>query len=250
MEEKTLVIAIKVGSALLTDGLGKINNEFIAEVCRQVACLMRLGHHVLIISSGAIASDQHLHRSKNLRAAVGQGKIYSTYDKYLEANGFEAAQLLLTDDQLLAGKTSITKGVIQEAFKEKVVCVINANDVIDSTEINALKYCSDNDKLTELVCRLLEADMAIIAFAEQGVKDDNKNVLHEIRKKDLAKALGFAKGGSKLGHGKDGMHTKITVLGSLSAAGTTAVLVPGHEANFILRAFAGEKNFGTKFIAE
>lgn len=247
---KPSVIVIKLGSALLTDGKGKINREFISEVCRQVAHLMRLGHRVVIVTSGAIASDEHRQRSKNLRAAVGQVKIINIYTQYFDIYGLEVGQGLLTDEQLIGGKTKVTKAVIAEAFREKVVCVINANDVIDSAEIRALAHCADNDVLMSCVCRMINADMAIIAFTKDGVLDDNRRVIHEVRPTDLARIMAFAKGGHKLGHGANGMLTKIKTLGELAAGGTTAILAPGRQENFIIRAFRGEAKFGTKFTAE
>lgn len=234
----------------MTDGSGKINRECISEVCRQIAHLMRLGHHVAIVTSGAIASDEHKKRSSNLRAAVGQGKIFSTYATYLATYNIEAAQLLLTDEQLIEGRTKVTKPLIQEAFSEGVVCIINANDVIDSTESDALKYCADNDKLTELVCLMISADLAIIAFNEDGIWDDKKQIIHEVKPSDIKKIKTFASGGNKLGHGDDGMLTKITTLGNLAASGIKSVLAPGRKENFILRAVAGEEKFGTKFLTE
>lgn len=250
MKTKRLVIVIKLGSALLTDGKGKINRECIAEVCRQVARLTRLGHHALIITSGAIASDQHRHRSDNLRAAVGQPKIMEIYTQFFDAYGLEVAQLLLTDEQLIGGQTKVTKAVISEAFRENVVCVINANDVIDDEETKALKHCADNDILMSCVCRMLGADLVIIAFTEAGVLDNHGQVIPEVRPADLVRVMAFAKGGHKFGHGKNGMLTKIETLGALAADGVTSILAPGKQENFILRAFNHELNFGTKFIAE
>lgn len=247
-----MIIVIKLGSALLTDGKGKINRECIAEVCRQVAHLMRLGHHVLIVTSGAIASDEHSNRTDNLRAAIGQPKIINIYSQYFDTYKLEVAQLLLTDEQLIGGEDNITTAekVIREAFCEKVVCVANANDVINSKETDALKYCADNDVLTGYICKMLRADMVIIAFTEEGVLDSEHNVIHEVRQTDLARVMSFAKGGNGLGHGKNGMLTKVQTLGALAARGITSILAPGKEENFIIRAFLGEANFGTKFLAE
>jgi glutamate 5-kinase len=250
MKTKKLTIAIKLGSALLTDGKGKIKLEFISEVCRQVAQLMRLGHRVLIVTSGAIASDEHLHRSKNLRAAIGQGKLISLYAQYFHTYGLQVAQLLLTDEQLTEGKTAVTEAVIQEAFRENVVCVINANDVVASTEIKALEHCADNDVLTGLVCRLIDADLAIIGLAEDGVRDNASNIIRVIHQSDLAQVMTYAKGGNKLGHGENGMRTKIKTLGALAVSGTRAIIAPGKQKDFILRAASGEKNFGTVFLSE
>jgi len=211
---------------------------------------MRLGHRALIVTSGAIASDEHQHRSKNLRAAVGQGKLISLYAQYFHTYGLQVAQLLLTDEQLTEGKTAVTEAVIQEAFRENVVCVINANDVVASTEIKALEHCADNDVLTGLVCRLIDADLAIIGLDEEGVRNNHGKILHQIVQKDLARVLTFAKGGNKLGHGENGMRTKIKTFGDLAALGIKAILAPGNAKDFILRAAAGEKNFGTIFLSE
>lgn len=248
MKINRLVIVIKLGSALLTDGKGKINREFISEVCRQVARLMRLGHHVLIVTSGAIASDEHNKRTKNLRAAVGQVKILNIYAQYFAVYGLEVAQLLLTDEQIIGGKTGVTKAVIAEAFRERVVCIINANDVIDSKEIRALAHCADNDVLTGYVCRMIGADMVIIAFTEDGVWNNRHRIIHKVRPADLTRVMAFAKGGNKLGHGNNGMLTKIKTLGALATYGITSILVSGKADNFIIRAFLGEANFGTKFM--
>ena len=72
-------IGIKVGSKLLTDGKGSINKEFILGVCQQISILIRGGHEVFLVSSGAVASDPHIHRSKNLRAIVGQPDLLKFY---------------------------------------------------------------------------------------------------------------------------------------------------------------------------
>jgi glutamate 5-kinase len=242
-------IGIKLGSALLADSKGKIREELIAEVCRQVAQLVRKGHEVFIVTSGAVASDRKSKRSKNLRAGVGQPRIISRYIKYLEVYGIEVAQFLLTDQELTGTGSKTTKATLFEAFKEKVVPVINANDPTNSVELKRLEVCADNDMLFKLVCQLVKADMVIIGFSEKGILDDSKKVLHEVRISELEKILKYAKGGNKLGHGNEGMATKIKVLGFLAEAGIKAILVPGKEKNFILRTVAGEKNFGTKFTA-
>ena len=238
---------VKLGSALLTNGKGEINESFIADVCEQVSCLITIGHRVLIVSSGAIASDEHTHRSNNLRAAIGQSKLMNIYSKYFHNLSLEVAQLLLTDDYLSEGKTKIAKEVINDAFNEKVICIVNANDVIDDQEIKALKYCADNDVLAKLICRLIEADMIIIGFTEAGLKDNNNKVVHEAKQYELDQLLNFAKGGNELGHGEDGMLTKIKTLWILASDGLTAILAPDKEPNFILRAYNGERKFGTRF---
>lgn len=240
-------IGIKVGSKLITDGKGTINKEFILGVCQQAATLIRGDHKVFIISSGAVASDPHTHRSKNLRAMVGQPDLMNFYKEFFSIYKIESGQLLLTDEDLLE-KAFILKRNLAEAFKEKIAVVINANDGVDDAEITALDVCADNDVLFKLVCLLLKVDLSVIGFDKDGLLDSQGNLVPIVRKNEIKLALSYANGGNDLGHGYEGMKTKIAVGGELAGNGIKTILAPGRKENFILRAVAGEKNFGTIFL--
>jgi len=247
---KKKIIGIKLGSATLVEA-GIIQEKFIKSVCAQIAKLIQNGYGVFIVTSGAVASDSREGRSKNLRSAVGQPRIMQAYSKYLGQLGLDSAQMLLTDEQLIdvkSAKTKLTKRIMQEALVFGVVPIINANDVIDSEEVEALRYCADNDKLFKLMCKLIDAKIAIIGFDQTGFMDAKKNVLHKLKISELDSVLKFVKGGSKLGHGQNGMRTKILSLAELAKAGMQVHLAPAKEKNFILRSVAGEENFGTKFL--
>ncbi len=249
--QKKKIIGIKLGSATLVSG-GKIDRKLIRRVCAQVAQLVRDGAGVFIVTSGAIASDASKSRSKNLRSAVGQIRIANEYRVCLEKFGVDAAQMLLTDEQLIDAKiprTALTKKIMLEAFSVGVVPIINANDVIDSEEIKALEYCADNDKLFKLMCLLVGARAAIIGFDQPGFLDFEGRVMHRINVSEIETVLACAKGGSALGHGSEGMRTKILALAELAQAKIEAYLVPAKEKNFILRAVSQEEKFGTRFHA-
>lgn len=245
-------IGIKLGSALLTDGNGRINDKLLSAVCRQIARLIKDGHEVFIVTSGAIACDEKKHRSKNLRSAIGQPRIMHKYANFLAKYKIDAAQMLLTDECLLNKKNkqcNLLKKILNEAFRENIVPVINANDVIDNQEIKALRYCQDNDVMLKLVCSLVKADLAIIGIDEKGLLDQKNKIVCEVNRENIREILSFIKGGGKLGHGKNGIKTKLKSLWELALLGVSPILVSGKEKNFILRAVAGEKNFGTKFIS-
>ena len=246
---KKKIIGIKLGSATLVAD-GRIRERFVRSVCIQIGKLIKNGYGVFVVTSGAIASDSESSRSKNLRSAVGQPRIMLTYIKYLNQLGLDGAQMLLTDEQLIdakSAKTKLTKKIMQEALSLGVVPIINANDVIDSEEIDALKFCADNDKLFKLMCQLVGAEIAIIGFDQAGFLDSKKKVLHQIETSQISSVLKFANGGSKLGHGQNGMRTKILALSELAKAGMQVHLAPAKERDFILRSVVGEENFGTKF---
>lgn len=240
-------IGIKLGSSLLTNSRGKINETLISKICLQISELSQSGHEVFLVSSGAVASDPKRHRSKNLRSAVGQVKLIQYYSKIFEIYNLEISQFLLTDRELLTNNL-ITRKTLLESFSEKVIPIINGNDVVDNEELKALEICADNDKLFYLTCLLVKADMAIIGFSKKGLLDNNTKIIHKVKTSEINKVLSYAKKGSLLGHGRNGMKTKIEILGKLADKGICAILAPGKEKDFILRSVAGEKNFGTKFI--
>jgi glutamate 5-kinase len=242
-------IGIKLGSNIITSKTGKINEKIILEVCRQVAYLMKNNHEVFIVSSGAVASDAKKHRSKNLRAGVGQIKLTNYYQKFFQIFKIEVSQHLFTDREVIGKNNSIAKNTLLEAMREKVVPIINGNDVIDGKELKALEICADNDTLFKSVCLLLKADLAIVGFGKKGLVDDRNKIVREVSCQDIKKAISYAKKGSLLGHGDNGMKTKIKVMGEMAQKGIIAVLAPGKEADFILRAIRGDNNFGTRFVS-
>ena len=77
-------IVIKLGTSVLTGGTRRLDRRRILEIVRQSALLHDAGHHVVIVSSGAIAAGREalghpaLDRSvpaKQMLAAVGQGRV-------------------------------------------------------------------------------------------------------------------------------------------------------------------------------
>ena len=241
-------IGIKIGSNLLADANGKINNQLIRQICRQVSTLARKGHDVFIVSSGAVAGDNKKHRSKNLRAGVGQIRLMNSYARYFATFKIEISQHLLTDREVVGKNSFVSKKTIIEAMEEKIVPIINGNDVVDDKELKALELCADNDVLFKSVCFLVNAELGIIGLGEKGLLDDSNKIIHEVRSSEINKMLKFARKGSLLGHGKNGMSTKIKTSGELARSGIKIILAPGKERDFILRAASGERKFGTRFI--
>jgi glutamate 5-kinase len=240
-------IGIKLGSSLLVDGQGQVDEALIGSICRQVAHLVKKkGCEVFIVTSGAIASDPNSHRSKNLRSAIGQSRIMNCYARHLEGCGIEGAQFLLTDDHLKGVHARLIKRVLLEAFRERVVPIINANDVVDSAEIRALRRCADNDKMLNAVCVLIDADAAIIGFNKAGVEVSG-NVISVVSQQNVQQVLASAKGGSALGHGPNGMRTKVRMLTAMAKRVMFVALVPGREPGCIIRGLAKEDSFGTRF---
>ena len=82
-------IVIKVGSAVIAQPNGKLNQEILAAICEDVAWLLKKDREILIVSSGAIAlgrkkiktsSDLTLADSQAM-AAHGQIELMSAWKR-------------------------------------------------------------------------------------------------------------------------------------------------------------------------
>lgn len=242
------VVGVKVGSSSYFDDNGQFNKEIILLISKQLVELKRQGHHCFLVSSGAIASCPIKGLSRNASAGVGQNVLISYYREVMGYFKTFPLQMLLTDQDL---KSKRTKKTIVETFGKNIIPIINGNDTVDDAEINALVEGADNDRLFEHICAGVLTDMvdaAVIGFDQPGVKDKNGKIIRRIASADIGIIMNLAIGGSKTGHGPEGMKTKIGVLGRLSEKGVYSVLAPAREENFILRAVNKEKDFGTVFI--
>ena len=146
------------------------------------------------------------------------------------------------------GNSSQIVKLMREAFEQNVVFIINANDAIDGEELKALEICADNDKLFGLISEEIPTEIAIIVFSEKGFRDDKNNLINTVNIRELDKIISYAKGGSKQGHGNNGMETKIRILCNLAKQKNEAILVSVLEENYLLRAVRGEDKFGTRFV--
>lgn len=247
-----MTVIVKVGTSLILDNEEKINKIFISELCRQVWILRKNGYSPIIVTSGAVHSDQETKRSKNLRAAVGQPRLMSYYLGYLGKYDIVTSQHLLIDEDLVSGRIRVTEKTISEALSEGIVPVINGNDPVDDEETNAMEHSADNDKLFMLVCKLVKPSYAVIGFDQEGIMDNNGKIVRVVNKGNFNDVLSYAKGGSEVGHGDNGMKTKIEVLNELANAGIKSILAPGKTNNFLIKAInrlrGGKKDFGTIFL--
>ncbi|MCX7765765.1 MAG: glutamate 5-kinase, partial [Candidatus Sumerlaeia bacterium] len=96
---------IKIGSAVITRELGKLDEELIDAYANAISRLLKLGIRIVIVSSGAVSAgigeigSQQLPQSipeKQALAAIGQSKLMRTYAEAFNKYGRKVAQILLT----------------------------------------------------------------------------------------------------------------------------------------------------------
>jgi glutamate 5-kinase len=238
-------IVVKIGSSVLTgsNSSSPISKEVLFGIASQAARLLKMGHEIVIVTSGAVASCRK-NFSKSLRAAMGQPRLMKLYCDAFEAHGLETCQFLFTHADLKGEKSKYTKRLVLEALKGKIIPVINANDSVTSEELDALREYADNDVLASRMATMIGADFLFILIKEPGLMDfKRKKVILEIS--DFKEALKLARGKSRIGTG--GMESKIRVAKFLKSKNIETRLLPGRVKNSLIRSAEGE-DIGTRFI--
>ena len=120
----------------------------------------------MLVTSGAIARGMRLldlpvrpTAIEELQAAsaVGQGRLYRTYDELLRERGVQSAQVLLTFFDMSARTHYLNaRRTLRKLLDWRIVPVINENDTTTTDEISF----GDNDFLAAQVAVLLGADAA------------------------------------------------------------------------------------------
>lgn len=248
-------LAIKVGSNLLVDasnGHEEVNHDFIFHLARQIAELRQQGHKILLITSGAVASDPATRRSKNLRAAVGQLRLMSAYSQCFREHGVkDVAQVLVTDHDLRHPEVFLA--TVFEAFDEGVQLIVNANDPVNNQELRNMEKCEDNDRLTASAAAILKLDFVLFGIDKPGLMKGNGEVVRYVTLAECDTVLGYAKGGSRYGNGSEGMRTKLEQIFKLLRSNIGAMLLPAWEQDAFTKAVAAmpkrfNSDFGTIFF--
>lgn len=246
-------VVIKLGTGILTSGIGELNTERIAGICRQIDLLRREKVQVAIVSSGAVGLGMGklglTKRPSDLArlqacAAVGQGILIQTWQDGFTPYGATVAQLLFTRDDLRARNRHLAaRSTIERILQDGLVPVINENDSISAEEI---KF-GDNDVLSSMAASLIHADYLVILSTAPGLIDLNGNreivpVVTRITPEILAMAEGP---GSVTAVG--GMITKLEAARIANRSGCGVFIARGSEPDVLTRIFSGD-NPGTFFV--
>lgn len=253
---------VKVGTSSLTYDNGKINYRKIEALCKVLCDLHNSGEDILLVSSGAVGVGMGKTgivrrptetKKKQALAAIGQCELMFMYDKLFGEYNHNVAQILLTADTVETEKTRQNViNTIDELLNMDIIPIINENDtvVVDELEGNNI---GDNDMLSAIVSRLVEADRLIILTDIDGLYDSNPrtnpdavkiNVVEKIDKNIMDMAAGS---GSNRGTG--GMVTKLQAASYATKRGIEVHVINGSKPQNLYKVFEGETP-GTVFKAE
>ncbi|MFH1853850.1 MAG: glutamate 5-kinase [Candidatus Omnitrophota bacterium] len=250
--KKAKKIVIKVGTSILVAKDYALNTAWIKGFAKEVAALLKEGRQVVVVSSGAIAAGMHLlgikKRPKSLPeqqacAALGQGYLMKMYEESFRRNGYHAAQILLTWEDIRERRRYLNaENTIHTLLSKKAVPVINENDTVSVDEI---KF-GDNDRLSALVANLVGADVLIMLTDVEGLFIEGRtkcvDTVFEIDDKLEEDARGTDKECS-LG----GMKTKLEACKIAMNSGVSCLVVDGRKKGILSIVLKGEKT-GTFFV--
>ena len=256
-------IVVKVGTSTLAHAGGRLNIRRVELMCKVLSDIKNAGHQVILVSSGAIGMGAGKlglpgrpgdMPGKQAAAAVGQCELMYTYDKLFSQYSHVVAQLLLTAEDIHhAGHSAHVKDCLERLLEWNALPIINENDAVAIDEIGIHTTIGENDSLSAIVARLVEADLLVLLSDIDGLytADPRKNPdavliprVEAITENILALAGGT---GSSLGSG--GMATKLRAAQIVMEAGIDMVITNGEQPDILYDIVDG-KAVGTRFMGK
>ena len=247
MQKKVLVI--KLGTAVITDEEGRIDQLVIKKIAAQIAMLGR-EYNIVLVSSGAVGSGKSFFKKykgtlteKKAAAAVGNPMLINLYHQYFSAYDIPVAQALCERHHFSNRKQFLQlKETFAEFWQNNILPVVNENDLVSNIEI---KF-SDNDELATLIAIGFDADTLMLCTSAGGLMDAEKNIIPTVQKID-ATILGYVtKTKSSLGLG--GMLSKLTSTKLAASLGIRVIICGLSGKDTLISALQGKS--GTTFAAQ
>lgn len=262
---RSKTIVVKVGTRVLTHDDGTLDQDRVTAIAEQIAGLIEMKRHVVLVSSGAVAAGMSRlglgQRPSNLAhlqavAAVGQSRLIESYNRALEVHGLHAAQILLTADDLNDRTRYLNvRNTLLALFHYGALPIINENDTVRVDELQ--RNVGDNDRLAAMVTNLLRAPLLILLSDVEGLYDRHPSdpqaaVIPIVKQLDTAirdfqQQSTVAAPANQLSRG--GMASKLEAARLAVSAGESVVIANGRRPNVLTEILLGE-NVGTLFIAQ
>lgn len=251
-------IVIKVGTSTITYANGKRNFSQIDRLAREISDLQNQGKEMILVTSGAVAVGVDRMGllckpvtipGKQAAAAVGQGVLMHTYEKFFADYGQVVAQVLITKTEAIdRHRYTNSRNTFMELMRQQVIPIVNENDVVALDELKI----GDNDNMSALVAGIVDADLVIILSDVDGLYTANPQTHPEAKLVptvlEITPEVEASAGGVGSARGTGGMATKIQAAKAATSSGIQLVIASGTEKNAITRILQGEV-LGTLFVS-
>lgn len=258
-------IVIKIGSRVLTQIDGQLNEDVIAHLVKDVAMLKEAGKKIVIVSSGAVSCGRMAEELRGnfsvdagnqnktaireqILASIGQPTLMSIYISEFEKHSIKCAQALVTRADFADRHRYLSmRTVTENMFNLGIVPIFNENDFLSPKELDF----SDNDQLACMITAMLGAERLIILTNVDGVYDRSPNdagakLLSEIT--DIGGIISKIKSSTSVG-GKGGMRSKLSSAELITTLGTPMHIANGFTKDVVSRIILRNERIGTFFPA-
>lgn len=264
-------IVVKLGTNVIMRPDGKVALGLLCGLVEQVAALRSDGLEVLIVSSGAVGLGMErlglMSRPTVLAqvqacAAIGQSRLMALYDEAFARMSCPIAQVLLTEDDFRDPvRHANLRATLDALLTLGVIPIVNENDTVSTMELDrpaeplkrdlgmrTERIFGDNDKLSALLMKHINADLLVLLSDVDGLYDRNPGdpgakLLPRIETIDDS-VLALADGGN--GRGRGGMISKLESARIALRSGKQVIIANGRTQHVLERIVAGE-NIGTRF---
>jgi glutamate 5-kinase len=227
------------------DDRGVASRPRMAKVVRDLAAVAP-GRASVLVSSGAIAAGLEplgLQRrprdipSLQAAAAVGQGYLMAAYSRLFDRRGLRAAQVLLTQEDVLRRRQFVNaRNTLERLLSAGVIPVVNENDTVATEEIRF----GDNDRLAAMVGVMIRADLLVLLSDVDGIYDRDPRRGGASLIPVLREPLAVHASGSSSTISVGGMRSKLEAAGIASSAGIGVVVAAARRRDVLTRILAGE----------
>ena len=235
-------IVVKVGSNVLTRQDGKLDVTRMSALVDQIAWLRQHDYEVILVSSGAMASgrgelkvdhDMDSVEQRQLFSALGQAKLIGLYYDLFREYHMHVGQVLTMKENFEPGEQYENQRACMTVMLEHdVLPIVNENDTVSVTEL----MFTDNDELSGLIARMMDADTLILLSNIDGIytgqPDDPASQL--IRNVDPGTDLSKYIQTEKSAFGRGGMHSKYTTANKISQEGIRVIIANGERENILV----------------
>lgn len=245
-------IVVKVGSQVLCNPSGQIDEAVFIALCEGLGELLGAGREVVLVSSGAVALGSgalagKASVGKQALAAIGQPLLMARYRAQFGQSGVHVAQILLTHADLAdRGRFLHARRVMGELVDARILPIVNENDTVAVDEIRF----GDNDALAAQVAHVVGADALVLLTEVEGLytadphQDPDARLLNSADSHDASVLATAGAGTSQFGTG--GMRSKVLAAGKAGEVGVLCVIASGKRPGVLGALFRGEE-VGTVF---
>lgn len=257
MKKRTVVV--KFGTSMLTSGTKKLDSAHMIEVVRVLANIVKQGHRVVVVSSGAMAAGREALgypqvaktlAYKQMFASVGQNVLMHKWQQLFEIYGLHIGQILLTRADLEDRERFLNaRDVLGALISMDIIPIINENDAVATSEIKV----GDNDNLSARAAILADADLLILLTDQKGLytadprSNPDATLIREV--KEITPEIKALAGDSVSGLGTGGMATKLQAAELACRSGIDVVIASGDTPQIMEDIVNGEYE-GTLFKAQ